>query len=89
MFSSDCTTGGRDRNVLSLHESDESLNELDERLLTFVARLGARRGWFGLGGGEDAAGRRRWRAPAEVARQAREESALEDGKDKYFRFSLL
>ncbi len=62
---------------LSLYKSDKGLNELDERLLTFMACLGARCGWFGLGGGEDAAGRRRWRAPAEVAGQAREKSALE------------
>lgn len=55
---------------LSLHKSDESLNELDERLLTFMACLGAWCGWFGLGGGEDTAGRRRWRAPAEVAGKA-------------------
>ena len=61
---------------LPLHQSDEGLNELDERLLTFLARLGARRGGFGLGGGEDAAGRRRRRTSAEVPGKAREESAL-------------
>lgn len=60
---------------LSLHKSDKCLNELDEWLLTFVASLGSWCGWFGLGGGEDAAGWRRWWAPAEVAWQAREKSA--------------
>lgn len=43
---------------LSLHKSDEGLNKLDERLLTLMARLGARRRWFRLGGGEDGTGRR-------------------------------
>lgn len=43
---------------LSLHKSDKGLNKLDERFLTFMASLGAWCGWFGLGGGEDAAGRR-------------------------------
>lgn len=42
-----------------------------------MARLGAGGGRFGLGGGQDAAGWRRWRAPAEVPGQAREKSALE------------
>lgn len=65
---------------LSLHDPDKGLNELNERLLAFVAHLGAWRGWFGLGGGEDAASRRRRRAPAEVARQAREKGALEAEK---------
>lgn len=60
---------------LSLNKSDKGLNELDERLLTFVAGLGAWCGGLGLGGGEDAAGRRRRRAPAEVAGKAREKSA--------------
>lgn len=60
---------------LSLHKSDKGLDELYERLLTFVASLGARCGGFGLGGGEDSAGWRRWRAPAEVSGQAGEKSA--------------
>lgn len=39
---------------LSLYKSNKGLNELDERLLTFMACLRAWCGWFGLGGGEDA-----------------------------------
>lgn len=55
---------------LSLHKSDESLNKLDEWLLTLMTRLGARRRWFGLGRGEDGTGRRGWRAPPEMAEEA-------------------
>lgn len=78
-------SGGRNKNCLvfwiygyphlSLHKSDEGLNKLDEWLLTLMTRLGARRRWFGLGGGEDGAGRRWWRAPPEMAGEAWEKSA--------------
>lgn len=40
---------------LSLHKSDKSMNKLDERLLTFMASLGAWCGGFRLRAGEDAA----------------------------------
>lgn len=61
--------------VLSLHESDKGLNQLDEGLLALVAPLGARGGRFGLGGGEDAAGRRRRRPSAEMSGQTGQERA--------------
>ncbi|KAG7241200.1 hypothetical protein INR49_025943 [Caranx melampygus] len=71
----------------SVEESERELrglDELNERLLTFVTCLGAWCGWFGLGGGKDAAGWRRWRTSAEVTGQAGEKSALEgtERKDK-------
>lgn len=68
--------------LLSLYESDKRLNELNERLLTFGAALGARCGWFGLRAGEDAAGRRRRGAAAEVAGKTGQEGALEGDREE-------
>lgn len=62
---------------LSLYKSNKGLDELNEWLLPFVAPLRTWSGGFGLGGGKDAASWGRWRAPAEVAGQARQKSALE------------
>lgn len=60
---------------LSLHKSDKRLNELNEWLLAFMARLGAWCRGFGLSGWEQATGWRRWRASAEMSRQAGQEGA--------------
>lgn len=63
---------------LSLYVTYEGLHQLDERLLTLVAGLGA----WGLGRWQQAAGRGRGGATAEMTGQAGEEGALE-GRDRH------
>lgn len=63
---------------LSLYVTYEGLHQLDERLLTLVAGLGARGGGLGLGEVQQTAGRGQWRATAEVTGQAGQQGALED-----------